>query len=154
MAKKAKEVPNKLEQEIVELKDLLQRTHADFVNFKARTEKEKSEIMDYGMAETIKMLLPILDNLTRAEAYIPADLAKNEWVQGVLSIDKQFQKTLAEMGIEKINTVGEFFDPHLHEAIACEEVKGRKTNEIIEEFEPGYEYKDKVIRYAKVKIAK
>ncbi len=156
MAKKKqpkKEMPN-LESENQALKEMLQRAQADFINFRQRAEREKSEMVDYGKLETIKELLPVFDNFERARNHFPKELEGNEWAQGMLAVEKQFVAKMEEMGIKRIPTVGNQFDPNLHEAIHMEPAKGKQSNEIIEEYEPGYIYKDKVLRYAKVKLAK
>ncbi len=154
MPKKKKVNQNeRLEQELEEMKELLQRTHADFLNYKTRTDKEKIESLEYGEMVAIKELLPILDNLKRAKNHLPQELEKNEWVQGILNITKQLLQKLEEMDVREIATVGTEFDENFHEAMVAEKSK-EKSGIIIEEFEPGYTYKDKVIKYAKVKIAK
>ncbi len=136
------------------LKEMLQRAQADFINYRQRVEKEKAELIDYGKLETIKDLLVVFDNFERARNHFPKELEGNEWAQGMLAVEKQFVAKMNEMGISRIPTVGQMFDPNLHEAIHMEPAKGKKSNEIIEEYEPGYIYKDKVLRYAKVKLAK
>ncbi|MDO8507834.1 MAG: nucleotide exchange factor GrpE [bacterium] len=136
------------------LKEMLQRAQADFINYRQRVEKEKAELIDYGKLETIKDLLEVFDNFERARNHFPKELEGNEWAQGMLAVEKQFVAKMNEMGINRIPTVGQMFDPNLHEAIHMEPAKGKKSNEIIEEYEPGYIYKDKVLRYAKVKLAK
>lgn len=151
--KKETEEKKNLEQELAEMKSLLQRTQADFLNYKARTDKEKAESSEYGRIEAILSLLPILDSLKRAENHLPKDLQKNEWVLGIASITKQLTQKLGELGVKKIETVGAEFDPEYHEALMSEASK-EKSGVVIEEFEPGYIYKDRVIRYAKVKTAK
>lgn len=140
--------------EVEALKEMLQRAQADFINYRQRVEKEKAELIDYGKLETTKDLLEVFDNFERARNHFPKELETNEWATGMLAVEKQFVQKLQEMGIKRIATEGEIFDPNLHEAINVEPVKGKKSNEIIEEYEPGYIYKDKVLRYAKVKLAK
>ncbi len=143
-----------MEAENAALKEMLQRAQADFINYRQRVEKEKAELVAYGKLETIKDLLEVFDNFERARNHFPKELEGNEWAQGMLAVEKQFVAKMNEMGINRIPTVGQMFDPNLHEAIHMEPAKGKKSNEIIEEYEPGYIYKDKVLRYAKVKLAK
>jgi len=140
--------------EIQSLREMLQRAQADFINYRQRVEKEKSEMIAYGKLETIKDLLEVFDNFERARNHFPKELEGNEWAQGMLAVEKQFVAKMEEMGIKRIPTVGQQFDANLHEAIHMEPAKGKKSNEIIEEYEPGYIYNNKVIRFAKVKLAK
>lgn len=151
--KKEKEEKINLEPELAEMKNLLQRTQADFLNYKTRTEKEKAESSEYGRVETVLTLLPILDSLKRAESHLPKDLQHHEWALGITTITKQLAQKLGELGVKGIETVGKEFNPEFHEALTSEDSK-EKPGIIIEEFEPGYLYKDRVIRYAKVKISK
>jgi molecular chaperone GrpE len=101
-------------------------------------------------------LLPVIDNFELAIKHIPQDLDagnKNfsEWVEGIKKILSQFEKTLADMGVSRIKTVGEPFDPNLHEAISMEEGEG--DQEIVsEELQSGYEMDGQVLRHAKVRV--
>src|SRR6185436_3717743 len=98
----------------------------------------------------VRELLPVIDNFDRALKHVPKDLANNDYVKGVNGVVKQFEKTLADMGVERIKTVGEVFNPHLHEAIS---VEGDEGNEIVcEELQSGYKLCDEVIRHAMVKV--
>src|SRR3990167_9323990 len=115
------------------LKEMLQRAQADFINYRQRVEKEKAELIDYGKLETVKDLLTVFDNLERARNHFPKELEGNEWAQGMLAVEKQFVAKMNEMGIQRIPTGGNQFDPTLHEATHMEPAKGKKSNEIIEE---------------------
>lgn len=99
----------------------------------------------------VKDLLPIIDNFERSLKHIPQDLQGNEFIKGVEGIVKQFEKTLADIGVERIKTVGEPFDPHLHEAVSMEEGDGE--HEIVsEELQSGYKLGEDVIRHAMVRV--
>ena len=131
-----------------------QRARADFLNYKKQEIKRLKEILEYGSQELILKILPILDNLEKAETHIPLDFKDDEWVKGILQIKNQFQVFLKKQGIEEIKTIGRRFDPNFHEAI--EEVKGenKEPGEIIEEIRKGYILNNKVIRPAKVRVTK
>jgi len=102
-------------------------------------------------ANVVHDLLPVIDNFERALKHVPKDLKDNDYIKGVQVVVKQFEKTLADMGVERIKTVGEHFDPHLHEAVSMEEGDGQ--HEIItEELQAGYRIGDNVIRHAMVKV--
>jgi molecular chaperone GrpE len=133
----------KLDPQVAELTEALQRSQADLVNFRARTEREKSELTDYVKAQVVTDLLPLIDNL-------PKELADNDWAKGVSSVAKQVQDTLAKLGVERIKTVGEPFDPGLHEAVS---VDGETGEEVVsEELQTGYQLGDTILRHSIVRV--
>lgn len=154
MADKSKQPPvdtAALEQQIADLTEALQRERADAVNLRRRHDEQLAGVRTHAKSTIIKDLLPVIDNFDRALKHVPADLQDNDYVKGVQGIVKQFEKTLADIGVEKIKTVGEPFDPHLHEAVAMEEGKG--DQEVVsEELQAGYKVGDTVIRHAMVKV--
>jgi molecular chaperone GrpE len=146
-----KEFIEKMDAQIQELTEALKRERADAINSRRRYEHEIAELRNRVKANVIADLLPALDNLERALKHVPTDLTDNDYVKGVQSVVKQFESTLAEMGIQRIKTVGEQFDPNLHEAVSMEEGEGNK--EIIsEELQSGYKIGDNVIRHAMVRV--
>jgi len=126
-----------------------QRTQADFINYKRRTEQEKKEINQFAKATLILDLLPALDDLERAFTAIPPRLTKLSWVGGIRLIWSKLQATLEAQGLSEIKAVGEPFDPHLHEAVRQD--KG-KEGVVIEEVQKGYKFHDRVIRPTKVVV--
>jgi len=126
-----------------------QRTQADFINYKRRTEQEKKEINQFAKATLILDLLPALDDLERAFIAIPPRLTKLSWVGGIRLIWSKLQTTLATQGLSEIKAAGEPFDPHLHEAVRQD--KG-KEGIVIEEVQKGYKFHDRVIRPTKVVV--
>ncbi len=142
---------DELSLQIQDLTESLKRERADAINSRRRHEQDIAELRNRVKANVISELLPALDNLERALKHVPADLTDNDYVKGVQSVVKQFESTLAEMGIQRIKTVGEQFDPNLHEAVSMEEGEGNK--EIIsEELQSGYKIGDSVIRHAMVRV--
>ena len=140
-------------QEIEELTNALKRERADAENLRRRHEQEISELRTRVKANVVTDLLPVIDNFERALKHIPEDLKGNDYIKGVEGIVKQFEKTLADMGVERIKTVGEHFDPNLHEAVSMEEGDGQ--DEIVsEELQTGYKIGDDVIRHAMVRVKK
>jgi len=131
--------------------DKYQRTLAEFDNFRKRTAKEKASMYDNGVSDTIEKLLPVIDNFERAVA-APTD-KEDGFYKGIVMILKQMQGVLDVLGIEPIETVGETFDPNLHHAVAHTEDENYGENEIAEEMQKGYKYKDKIIRPSMVKVA-
>lgn len=136
-----------------EFKAALQRERADFVNFKKRTEREKSEMKQSIAGETIKRFLPILDDFERALNTVPTDAEENGWITGFTMIHKKFNDVLAQMGVEVINPVGELFDPERHEAIGSEPSDEYESDTVTEVLQKGYMLNGQVIRVAMVKVA-
>lgn len=139
-----------LQEQIAELTAALQRERADAENLRRRHDEQMASLRTSVKAHVISDLVPVIDNFERALKHIPKDLAGNDYVKGVQGVVKQFEKTLADMGVERIKTVGEPFDPHLHEAVSAEEGEGPET--VVEELQAGYRVGDEVIRHAMVRV--
>lgn len=140
-----------LQQQITELTEALKRERADAVNLRRQHEEQVANLRTVVKANVVRDLLPVIDNFERALKHVPKELEGNDFVKGVQGIVKQFEKTLSELRVEKIKTVGEPFDPRYHEAISMEEGDG--TQEIVcEELQPGYKLGNDVIRHAMVRV--
>jgi molecular chaperone GrpE len=140
-----------LQQQIADLTEALQRERADAENLRRRTTEEKSRLGEFYKAMVVQELLPALDNLERALMHTPKDLAGHDYIKGIQGVIKQFEQSFAQLGVKRIKTVGEVFDPRLHEAVHMEEGDG--TVEVVcEELQPGYTLGDEVIRHAMVKV--
>ena len=140
-----------LEDKIAELTQALQRERADVENLRRRTQEEKSRLGEFYKAMVVQELLPALDNLERAMKHTPKDLKGHDYAKGVQGVIKQFEQSFAQLGVKRIKTIGEHFDPRLHEAVHMEEGDG--TIEVVcEELQPGYKIGDEVIRHAMVKV--
>jgi molecular chaperone GrpE len=140
-----------LKQQLEELTQALQRERADAINLRRRHQEELANLRDHLKANVVRDLLPVIDNFERALGHIPADIKDNDFIKGVQAIVKQFEKTLADLGVERLKTVGEEFNPRYHEAVSLEEGEG--TKEIVsEELQAGYKLGDDVIRPAIVRI--
>jgi len=146
-----KDKKKKKEQEYLEN---WKRERAAFLNYKKEEAERVGEFVKFANQELISKILPILDNIYIAEKKLPKDLKNNQWVEGILKIKSQILDFLKNQGIEEIKCLGEKFDPNFQEAI--EEVKKSDSESgiIIEEIKKGYLLHGKVIRPAKVKIAK
>ncbi len=130
------------------------RTAADFENYKKRQDKEARELVQFAQEITVVKMLPTLESLEQALKNAPQDERFKTWSEGVLKIVQQLEKVLLEMGIEKVKTVGEQFDPALHEAVEMVEDPQASSGHIIEEVQTGFKLNGKLIRPAKVKVAK
>ena len=140
-----------LQQQVADLTDALQRERADVINVRRRHEEQIVSLKSRVKADVVRDLLPVIDNFERALKHIPKDLEGNDYIKGVQGVVKQFEKTLAELGVERIKTVDEPFDPIFHEAISAEEGEG--TTEVVsEELQSGYKIGDEVIRHAMVRV--
>lgn len=129
------------------------RAKADYLNLKRESEKKEQELVQFANAGLILQLLPVYDNFKLAWKHIPNEQVKVEWVIGIEHIKKQFGDILKNLGIEEIKTVGESFNPELHEAVAKEKKDGLKTDVVFEEVKSGYTLFGKVLEPAKVKVA-
>jgi molecular chaperone GrpE len=140
-----------LEDQIQELTNALQRERADSINLRRRVEEDRSKMGDIFKAAVVRELLPALDNLERALKHTPKDLKDHDYVKGVQGVSKQFDKVLDNLGVQKIKTVGEEFNPKYHEAVSMEEGEG-DIEVVCEELQSGYTLGDEVIRHAFVKV--
>ncbi len=140
-----------LQNQLAELTEALQRERADAANIRRRHEEQLAGLKDLVKANVVRELLPVIDNFERALKHVPKDLEGNDYIKGVQGVVKQFEKTLEQMGVERIKTLGEVFDPHYHEAVSMED--GNGTVEVVcEELQPGYKIGNDVIRHAMVKV--
>lgn len=149
---KNKEISD-LNQKILELTNGWQRTQADFVNYKKQASEEKARLIKAANIDLISELLPVLDNFQLAAKHLPQELKNNNWAKGIEQIEKQFESILSEIGLEKIASLGQIFDPNIHEAVA-EQASNEQDGAIIEEILSGYRYNGFVIRPAKVIVCK
>ena len=140
-----------LKEEIEQLKDKMIRHAAEFDNFKKRTAKEREDLYSMAVCDTIEKILPIKDNLERATT--AAEETESGILNGVKMILKQLEEALEGLGVEKIKTVGEEFNPELHNAVMHEENEAFSENTVSEEMMSGYTCKGRVIRFAMVKVA-
>ena len=144
-----------LQQQIDELTADLQRTRADFENYRKRSELDKKASIELGKTGTILKLLPVIDNIERAITYTPEELKDNKWVQSVAGLTKNLEKSLEAMNIKRIDAAaGAKFDPDLHEAIQFDEDAVGENEVIAEEMQAGYTLNDRPIRHAMVKVTR
>ena len=148
----------KLTDERRDLTDKLARRTADFDNFRKRTERERTETYNRALGEVVRRLLPVLDNLQRAlDAERVVEVKESEefrhFLHGVELINRQLGGVLEGLGVEVVPTVGERFDPHVHEAVATEETDAHEPDTVTQEMQRGYRLGDKLLRPAMVKVA-
>lgn len=153
----AQEVPavDEFVQRIEDLTGDLQRTRADFENYRKRVEIEKQNARTAGESMAILRLLPVIDNIERAIVHVPEELADNKWTQGITGLVKQLEKALESLNLKRIEaTPGTVFDPELHEAIQFDEDTDGDQEVIAEELQAGYMLNGQPIRHAMVKVAR
>lgn len=153
MAKSKKQ--EELEQQVGELTQDLQRTRADFENYRKRVEADKAASYQHGQAAAILKLLPVIDNIERAIAHTPAELADNKWAQGVSGLIKNLEKSLDGLGVRRIAAEpGASFNPELHEAIQVDEAAEGEQEVVAVELQAGYTLNGQPIRTSMVKVTR
>lgn len=133
-----------------ELNDRLLRRQADFENFRKRTERDRSEFVQYAGMELVRQILPVLDDFERA---LKVESADPTYAKGIELIYTRLLETLKKLGLEPMDTVGQRFDPNLHQAVEKVETDQAEDQTILEEYQKGYNFKGKLLRPAMVKVA-
>jgi len=133
------------------LLDRLARAQAEFENARRRAAKEQEDFRDFASIEVIKSLLPVVDSFERA---LQAKSEPADFRSGVELIYKQLQDVLAKLGVRPIPAKGEQFDPHVHEAIEMVETDDAADHEVLDEWQRGYKFKERLLRPAMVKVAR
>ena len=150
--KKKREKKDPRDEKIAELNDRLLRNLAEFENFRNRSEKEKEARFDMGARTVVEKILPVVDNLERGLDGLSEEEHETPFAKGIEAVYKQLMTAFTEMGVTPIEAVGKEFDPNLHQAVMHEEDDSEATNQVIEELQKGYMYKDTVVRYSMVKV--
>ena len=143
------------EPEEPDYKDLYLRAAAEADNVRKRARRDVDAAQARGVARLARELLPSLDNLDRALAHAEAEEADEEHhlTKGIRLVQQELLAALTRVGIEPYSPAGELFDPHVHEAIAQHPVDGAESGTVVEVWQPGYRYRDEVLRPAKVVVA-
>lgn len=144
----------KLTDERDQLRDQVLRAMADFKNFRNRIETEKRASLRFASEKLATDLLPVLDNFERTVAHLQKGATVEAMQSGIAAVEKQFRSVLEAQGIKRIDAVGEPFDTDKHEALGFEESAEIEEGHVAGEIEPGYTMHDKVIRPARVRVAK
>ena len=140
------------EDEIAEIRNRLLRLQADFDNFRRRNATEREELATYVTISVVNKFLQILDNFERAEAAAEKAVDVQSVVDGMAGIQKQFVKTLEDLGVKEIPAQGEKFNPNFHEAVMRGHNPEMEDETIDMVFEKGYQLHDKVVRHSKVRV--
>jgi molecular chaperone GrpE len=138
------------EQDVAEAIDHLRRLQAEFANYRRRMERERLETTAWAQARLVEQLLPVLDDFDRAVASLARE--EDPHFQGFAMIREKLFRALTEAGLERIEAVGETFDPDRHEAIMAQAVEPAEVGRVLNEIDPGYLFKGKLLRPARVQV--
>jgi molecular chaperone GrpE len=133
-----------------ELLDRLLRRQAEFDNFRRRAEREKTDVLEYANAESVRAILPILDDFERA---LKTHTNDKVYARGMELIYQRLADSLKKLGLEPITTKGQKFDPHIHHAVDMVETGDVEEQTILDEYQPGYNFRGRLLRPAMVKVA-
>ena len=146
-----KKKKDKKDEQIEELTDKVKRQMAEFENFRKRSEKEKTQMYEIGAKSALEKILPVVDNFERGLAGV--EESDDPFAQGMQMIYKQLMTSLEEVGVTAIEAVGKEFDPEFHNAVMHVEDENFGENEVVEELQKGYMYRESVLRHSMVKVA-
>ncbi len=136
--------------EKADLQERVLRRQAEFDNFRRRADKERADLLEYANTESVRTLLPILDDFERA---LKIEAADKEYVRGMELIHQRFSDALKKLGLEPIDSAGRSFDPHVHHAIEMVETDAHPDHTILDEYQRGYNFRGRLLRPAMVKVA-
>ena len=140
--------------EVKTLNDKYLRLAAEFDNYKRRSQRDQSDGIRFANEKIFRDLLPIIDNLERAIQCGSDQTENGGLLEGVELTHKQFLETLTKFGVRQISSVGELFDPAMHQAVAQVDSDTAKPNTVVEEFQKGYFLHERILRPAMVTVAK
>ncbi|MBR3003031.1 MAG: nucleotide exchange factor GrpE [Clostridia bacterium] len=138
------------QEELDDVTDRYKRVLAEFENYKKRSSKERESLYNSILSDVVEAMLPVVDNLENAAKVETED---ENYKKGVEMVLKQFKDVLSSKGVEEIKTVGETFDPELHEAVSSIQDENLGEKEIAEEYRKGYKIGSKVVRHSMVVVA-
>jgi len=141
----------RLQAEASEMRDLAQRKQAELENYRKRVERERAELSRYANADVVREILPVLDNLERA---LGAGASEGQLRDGVAIIQRQLQEILTRLGLVEVESMGKPFDPHVHEAVTQQETEDHPEGTVLDVFQKGYLFKDRLLRPAMVSVAR
>lgn len=134
-------------------KDGWQRARAEFANYKKRVEREKTDMFQRASLDTLRALLPIIDDFDRAFDNVPDEISDNPWLGGISMIQRKFDNVLEQYNIEVIDPVGEVFDPNYHEAIGTDDSDDVESGHVTVTLQKGYKAGEQILRPALVRVA-
>lgn len=145
----AQEVIEKLMAQRDDYLEQLQRSRAEFINFRRRTEQERAKLGEMFTSNTLAQFLPVIDDFDRAVEHVPEEMRDNGWIEGILMIQRKLKGLLERAGVTEVEGVNAPFDPAVHEAVATE--PGSRGEVVVEVYQKGYKLGDTLLRAAMVK---
>ena len=136
--------------EKADLVDQLKRSQAEFQNFRKRAEREKMEFAEYAGTETVRALLPLVDDFERS---LKVESSDPIYAKGIELIYQRFYESLKKLGLEPVAAAGQAFDPHVHHAVEMVETDEAPDHTVLDEYQRGYNFKGRLLRAAMVKVA-
>lgn len=149
------DLPKDVEDVIAKVQQLtrdLQRERADFANYRRRNEAERADFARFAKTDVITKLLEVLDNFDRALEHVPADQRDQAWVEGMWLVERRLRDILSAEGLEEVASVGQPFDPYIHEAIGHVDSDAPEGT-VVDEIRKAYKLHDRVIRPALVTVS-
>ena len=143
----------KSEEKLADITDKYQRLMAEFENARKRNAKEQSRMYDIGAKEVLGKLLPVVDNFERGLDALSEEEKEGAFAQGIEKIYQQLMTVFDEIGVKAMDAAGKEFNPDFHNAVMHVEDEEFGENQVVEEFQKGYMYKDSVLRHSMVKVA-
>lgn len=135
--------------------DQWKRSAAEFINYKKREERMRLDRERSANQRVLKKLLPLLDDFRRGVQHRPEELVENEWVNGILAIERKLWTVLEQEGVTPIAAeTGAEFDPNVHEALISQEQEGVEAGQILSELERGYKHGDSILRPSRVIVSR
>jgi len=131
----------------------LQRTAADFANYRRRTAEDRERELGLASESLLRKVLAVADDFDRALDAMPDELKAASWIEGIVLLDRKLRALLESEGVTPIEAIGRPFDPREHEAIASVPATGRPDGEVVAEVQRGYRVRDRVLRPAMVAVA-
>jgi molecular chaperone GrpE len=140
----------RMQKERQEMQDLAQRRQAEFDNYRRRIERERSDLLEFASMDSVKALLPVLDDFERA---LKSESSDREYARGMELIYNRLYESLKKLGLEPIGNEVQVFNPHIHHAVEMVDTKDHPDQTILEEYQRGYYFKGRLLRPAMVKVA-
>ena len=141
---------DRLAEDKSDLTDRLLRLQAEFENFRRRADREKADVLEYASTETVRAILPILDDFERA---LKVECTGKDYAKGMELIYQRLSDTLKKLGVEPISAKGLKFDPHIHHAVDMVETDEVEDHTVLDEYQQGYNFRGRLLRPAMVKVA-
>jgi molecular chaperone GrpE len=145
-------ISEQLAKELADMTEALQRERADSDNIRRRHEEQLSALRNVVKSSVVRDLLPVIDNFERSLKHVPQEIKDNDFIKGVQAVVKQFEEFLHRLGVQRIVTKDQVFDPKYHEAVSMDDNSSGTVETVSEELQSGYQIGEEVIRHATVRV--